>query len=137
MKRQLIFAILLSAPTFIMSMDDKSLLVINYQNKIKPINDARFGLDGKKCIISHAITGVSYHFLNDQKMEDREDIFSCLILTEDDMQAVKKGFRLLDDGIATRIAFSLPDRPVKCNLAIDYAKPQKEYFLKFEKEERQ
>lgn len=137
MKRQLIFAILLCAPTFIMCMDGKDLLVINDQNKIKSINDARFGLDSKKHIISRNITGVSYHFLNDQKVKDREDIFSCLILTEDDMQAVKKGFRLLDDGIATRIAFSLPDRPVKCNLAIDYARPQKEYFLKFEKEERQ
>jgi hypothetical protein len=52
------------------------------------------------------------------------------------MQAVKRGFGLLDERIATRITFSLSDRPVKCSLAIDHTAPQGGYSLKFEKEER-
>lgn len=136
MKKLLIFAILFCVHTFVMSMDKKDLLVISDQNKIKPINDARFGLDSKKCIISRNITGVSYHFLNGQKAEDGENVFSCLILTENDMRAVKNAFQLLDEGSSISAEFSLPDRPVKCSLAVHYADSEKRYFLKFEKEKR-
>lgn len=134
MKRQLIFAIVLCVQAFVMGMDRQMLTATKEQNMKKPI-DALFRLDSKKRVTSRNIKGTSYHFFDDEKNEFKDDIFSCLKLTEEDMQAVKGAFSLLDEKKSPQVEFSLFDRPVKCKLVVDDVESPTIYLLKFEREE--
>lgn len=137
MKYRFIFMMLLCASvnTFVMCMDNPKQID---RDKKKAINYALFKLDDGKRIKNYRAEGALYHFFDGEKFEinNKEDIFSCLILSDDDMWALQGGFKMLDENNAHKSEFFLPDRPIYTKIALNASGSEKEYILEFKKAEK-